>query len=135
MGEGTLPTEEVVEQRDGEKPALGPLPSRLCGSLAISANLGIGKVAHGWKGTAVAERPEGWCREASHSWKYRRSCLRFSFSSLLHLARISLASARLTHLTFHLAVRPIQVGISVTARLASMVTSWMRPALELPFRP
>ena len=135
MGEGTLLTEEVVERWDGEKPALGQLPSHSCGSLAVSANLGIGRVASGWKGAAVAERPEGWCREASHSWKYRCSRLRFSFSSLLHLVRISLASARLTHLTFHLAMRPIQVGISVTARPASMATSWMRPALEPPFRP
>ena len=71
MGEGTLPTEEAVERRDGEKPALGPLPSHSCGSLAISANLGIGRAAHGWKGAAIAERPEGWCREVSHSWKYR----------------------------------------------------------------
>ena len=68
MGEGTLPTEEVVERWDGEKPALGLLLSCLCGSLAVSANLGV--AAHGWKGAAVAERPEGWCREVSHSWKY-----------------------------------------------------------------
>ena len=67
MGEGTLPTEEVVERRDGEKPALGPLPSYLCRSLAISANLGSGGVACGWKGAAVAERPEDWCREARRS--------------------------------------------------------------------
>ena len=135
MGEGALPTEEVVERRDGEKPALGLLPSCLCRSLAISANLGSGGAACGWKGAAVAERPEGWCREARHSWKYRRSRLRFSCSSLLLPARISLAYARLTHFTFHLAVRPIQVGISVTAWPASMATSWMRPALGLPFRP
>ena len=70
MGKGALLTEEVVERRDGEKPALGLLPSCLCESLAISTNLGIGRVARGWKGAAVAERPEGWCREASHSWKY-----------------------------------------------------------------
>ena len=70
MGEGTLPTEEVVKRRDGERPALGLLLSCLCRSLAISANLGIGIAAHSWKGAAVAERPEGWCREASHSWKY-----------------------------------------------------------------
>ena len=127
--------EEVVERRNGEKLALGPLLSHSCGSLAISANLGIGRVAHGWKRAAVAERPEGCCREVSHSWKYRCSRLQFSCSSLLHPARISLASARLTHLTLHLAVRPIQVGISVTVRPASMATSWMRPALELPFRP
>ena len=25
MGEGTLPTEEVVERRDGERPVFGPL--------------------------------------------------------------------------------------------------------------
>ena len=135
MGEGTLPTEEVVEKWDGEKLAFGPLPSRSCGSLAISANLGIGRVACGWKGAVIAERPEGCCREASHSWKCRHSHLQFSCSSLLHPARISLASARLTHLTLHLAVRPIQVGISVTVWPASMATSWMRPALELPFQP
>ena len=135
MGEGTLPTEEVVERWNGEKPAFGPLPSHSCGSLAVPTNLGIGRVACGWKGAAVVERPEGWCREASHFWKCRRSHLRFSHSSLLHPTRISLASARLTHLTLHLAVRPIQVGISVTARPASMATSWMRPALELPFQP
>ena len=70
MGEGTLPTEEMVKQRDGERPALGLLPSCLCGSLAISANLGIGIVACSWKGAAVAEMPEGWCRDTSHSWKY-----------------------------------------------------------------
>ena len=135
MGEGTLPTEEVVDQWDGEKLALGPLPSHLCRSLAISANLGGGGVARGWKGVAVAERPEGWCREARRSWKYRCSHLQFSCSNLLHPARILLASARLTHFTFHLAVRPIQVGISVTVWLASMATSWMRPALGLPFQP
>ena len=123
MGEGTLPMEEVVKRRDGEKPALGLLPSCFCGSLAVSANLGIGRVVCGWKGAAVAERPEGWCREASRSWKYKRSRLQFSCSSLLHPARISLASVRLTHFTFHLAVRPIQVGISVTAWPASMATS------------
>ena len=67
MGEGTLPVEEVVEQWDGEKPTLVPPPSHLCRSLAILATLGIGRVAHGWKGAAVAERPEGWCREASRS--------------------------------------------------------------------
>ena len=135
MGKGALPTEEVVKQWDGEKPALGLLPSCLCRSLAVSANLGGGGAARGWKGAAVAERPEGWCREARHSWKYRCSCLQFSCSSLLHPARISLASTRLTHFTFHLAVRPIQVGISVTAWPASMATSWMRPALGLPFWP
>ena len=53
-----------------ERPALGLLLSCLCRSLAVSANLGVGIAAHGWKGAAVAERPEGWCREASHSWKY-----------------------------------------------------------------
>ena len=62
MGEGTLPTEEVVEWWGGEKLALGPLPSHLCGSLAISANLGGGGAACGWKGAVVAERPEDWCR-------------------------------------------------------------------------
>ena len=30
MGEGTLPTEEVVERRDGERPAFGPLFSASC---------------------------------------------------------------------------------------------------------
>ena len=68
MGEGTLPTEEVVERWDGEKPALGLLPSHLCRSLAVSANLGGGGAAHGWKGAAVIERPEGWCKEARRSW-------------------------------------------------------------------
>ena len=134
-GEGTLPTEEVVERREREKLALGLLPSCLCRSLAVSANLGGGGAAWGWKGAAVAERPEDWCREVRRSWKYRRSCLQFSCSSLLHPARISLASVRLTHFTFHLAVRPIHVRISVTAWPASMATSWMRPALELPFWP
>ena len=71
----------------------------VCRSLAISSNLGGGGAAHGWKGAMVAERPEGWCREARHSWKYRHSRLRFSCSSLLHPANMSLASARLN--TFH----------------------------------
>ena len=30
MGEGTLPTEGVVERREGERPAFGPLLSALC---------------------------------------------------------------------------------------------------------
>ena len=67
MGEGTLPTEEVVEQWDGERLAFDLLLSGLCGSLAVSANLGVGIAARGWKGATVAERPEGWCREASRS--------------------------------------------------------------------
>ena len=70
VGEGTLPTEEVVERWDGERQAFGLLLSGWCGSLAVSANLGIGIVAHGWNGAAVTERPECLCREASHSWKY-----------------------------------------------------------------
>ena len=120
---------------DREKPALGPLPSRSCGTLAASADLGTGRATCGWKGVVVAERQEGWCRELSHSWKCRCSHLRSSLSSPLHLARISLALVRLMHLTLHLAVKPIQVGISVTALPASMATFWMRPALGLPFRP
>ena len=50
-----------------ERPALGPLFSASGWSLAVSASLGIGIAAHGWKGATVTERPEGWCREASHS--------------------------------------------------------------------
>ena len=49
MGEGTLPTEEVVEQRGGEKPDFCSLPSHSCGSLAISATLGIGRAARARK--------------------------------------------------------------------------------------
>ena len=30
MGAGTLPTEEVVERQDGERPAFGPLLSASC---------------------------------------------------------------------------------------------------------
>ena len=67
MGEGTLLMEEVVKRRDGERPVFGPLFLALGCSLAISAGLGIGIVACGWKGAAVTESPEGWCREASHS--------------------------------------------------------------------
>ena len=67
MGEGILPTEELVEHRDVERTACGSLFLASCGSLGISASLGIGIVAHGWKGAAVTESSEGCCREVSHS--------------------------------------------------------------------
>ena len=59
MGEGILPTEEVVERRDGERPSFGPLLSASGWSLGLSASLGMGTAACGGKGAALTESPEG----------------------------------------------------------------------------
>ena len=45
MGEGILPTEEVVVRLGGERPSFEPLLSASGGSLGISAGLGIGTAA------------------------------------------------------------------------------------------
>ena len=65
MGEGILPTGEVVKWQDGERLDLDPLLSASSASQGISAGPGTGTAACGWKGGAVTESPEGWCREAS----------------------------------------------------------------------
>ena len=75
MGEGILPTEEVVKWRDGESLDLGSLLSASSGSQGISAGPGMGMAACGWKGVAATESPESWCREASHCRYCRHSRL------------------------------------------------------------
>ena len=54
-------------------------------------------------GLVVAERVESNHIEESLFWRSQQARLQFSFSSLLHPAKISLASETLTHRTLHLA--------------------------------
>ena len=75
------------------------------------------EVACGWNGLAVAERVEFNRIEESLFWRSQQAHLQFSFSSLLHPAKISLASETLTHRTLHLAGYPIQLGMSAIALL------------------
>ena len=49
----------------------------------------------------------------------KKLVLEFSFSILLHPAKISLASEMLTHRTLHLAKYPMQVGMFTIALLAA----------------
>ena len=56
-------------------------------------------MARGWNGRAVAERVESSCIEENRFWSSQQARLRFSFSILLHPAKISVASERLTHHT------------------------------------
>ena len=49
-------------------------------------------MAWGWNGRAAAERVESSCIEENQFWSSQRARLRFSFSILLHPAKISLAS-------------------------------------------
>ena len=77
-----------------------------------------GEAACGWNGLAVAEREEFNCIEESLFCRSQQACLQFSSSSLLHPAKMSLASETLTHHTLHLAKYPIQLGMSAIALLA-----------------
>ena len=85
----------------------------------MSSSQGDGTAAWGWNGLAVAERVESNRIEENQFWSSQRACLQFSFSSLLHPAKISLASETLTHHTPHLAKYPIQVGMLAIALLAT----------------
>ena len=85
----------------------------------MSSSRGDGGAAWGWNGLAVAERVESNCIEENLFWSSRQARLQFSFSSLLHPAKISLASETLTHHTLHLEKYPIQVGILAIALLAT----------------
>ena len=75
----------------------------------------------GWNNLAVAERVEFKHIEESLFWRFQRARFQFSLSSLLHPAKISLASETLTHHTLHLAGYPIQLGMSAIALLAMIV--------------
>ena len=75
-------------------------------------------MALGWNGLVVAESVESNYIEGNRFWSSQRARLQFSFSSLLHAAKISLALETLTHHTLHLAKYPIQVGILMIALLA-----------------
>ena len=66
----------------------------------------------------MAERVESNHIEESLFWRSQQARLKFSFSSLLHPAKMSLASETLTHHTLHLVKYPIQVGMSAIALLA-----------------
>ena len=68
----------------------------------------------------MAERVESNHIEENWFLSSQQAHLKFSFSSLLHPAKISLASETLTHHTLHLVKYPIQVGILVIALLAAM---------------
>ena len=84
----------------------------------MSSTRADGEAACGWNGLAAAERLEFNCIEESLFWRSQQARLQFSFSSLLHPAKISLASKTLKHRILHLAKYPIQVGISAIALLA-----------------
>ena len=84
----------------------------------MSSSWGDGGAAWGWNGLAVAERVESNRIEKNRFWSSQQARLQFSFSSLLHPAKISLASETLTHHTLHLAKYPIQVGMLMIALLA-----------------
>ena len=77
-----------------------------------------GEVACGWNGLATAERVESNHIEKSLFWRSQQAHLKFSFSNLLHPAKISLASETLMYRTLHLAKYPIQVGMLMIALLA-----------------
>ena len=122
----------------GARPRMGLLPANPCQAgwfLGASSSRDDCGTTRGWNGRAVAERVESNCMAENHCWSSQRAHLRFSFSILLHPAKISLASEMLTHFTLHLAKYPIQVGILVIALL--VVTAWLirRPALGLVFFP
>ena len=122
----------------GAKPGVGLLPANLCQTgwpLGASSSRDDCGVTRGWNGQAVAERVESNCMAENRCWSSQRAHLRFSFSILLHPAKISLASEMLTHFTLHLAKYPIQVGMLAMALLVAMAWPIRRPALRLVFFP
>ena len=122
----------------GARHRVGLLPANPCRTgwfLDASSSWDDSGVTRGWNGQAVAERVESNCMAENLYWSSQRAHLRFSFSILLHPAKISLASEMLMHFTLHLAKYPIQVGMLAIALL--VVTAWpiRRPALGLVFFP
>ena len=107
----------------GARPRVGLLPANPCQTgwlLGASSSWDDGGAAQGWNGRAVAERVESNCMAENLFWSSQQACLRFSFSILLHRAKISLASEMLTYFTLHLAKYPIQVGMLAIALLVVM---------------
>ena len=85
----------------GARPGVGLLPANPCRTgwfLDASSSQDDGRVTRGWNGRAVAERVESNCMAENLCWNSQQARLRFSFSILLHPAKISLASEVLTHL-------------------------------------
>ena len=122
----------------GARPGVGLLPANPCQTgwlLGASSSRDDCGATHGWNGRAVAERVKSNCMVENRCWSSQQARLRFSFSILLHPAKISLASEMLTHLTLYLAKYPIQVGMLAITLLAAAAWPIRRPALGLVFFP